>query len=165
MNELLKKMSSYNIFNYLFSGVIFIVFSETFLDINMPIKINEKWLYILNYLLLAYFIGLTISRIGSLLIEPLIKCFLETKNYAEFIRAEKKDSKVSVLSEQNNVYRTLIALFVVLLLMYILKHKSNIKLTIELSSLTFLSIVYLLSYIKQTLYITKRIEVILDEKE
>ena len=66
MEDLLAKISSYNFFNFLFPGVIFAVIAErvtsyTFLHNNLVIDF-----------FVCYFIGLTISRVGSLLLEPLL---------------------------------------------------------------------------------------------
>ena len=59
-----------------------------------------------------YFMGLVISRIGSLMIEPTLKKvgFLKSADYSKFVLASKTDNKLDVLSETNNMYRTLCAL-------------------------------------------------------
>jgi len=157
MSEIISKMSSYNIFNYLFSGIIFIVLSKFFLDIEIYIKLDNG--DIIVNLFWAYFIGLTISRIGSLIIEPIFKGFIETKDYSEFVKAEKINPKISILSEQNNVYRTLTSLFFVILLLFFIKFgfQYNLKLFI----IIFLCVIYSLSYLKQTRYIVKRIDSVL----
>ena len=67
MKELLDKLSSYNLFNYLFPGILFVTIAKetTSLDLLQENIITGVFLY--------YFIGLVISRVGSLLIEPLLK--------------------------------------------------------------------------------------------
>ena len=68
---------------------------------------------------LYYFLGLVVSRFGSLVIGPLLKSFsfIKFADYRAFIDASKKDTQIEVLSEANNSYRTLCALFSLLLLL------------------------------------------------
>ena len=58
MKELLDKLSSYNIFNYLFPGILFCVISKTLIGYNLIMD------DIVLGVFLYYFIGLTISRMG-----------------------------------------------------------------------------------------------------
>lgn len=115
---------------------------------------------------LYYFIGLAISRVGSLLVEPVLKQskFIHFADYKRFISASKKDPKLELLSEVNNTYRTLCALFVSLLL---LKAYEKFAMrfpwfgthdVIVLS--VFLLLMFVVSYRKQTKYITKRIQAV-----
>jgi len=161
MNEILKKMSSYNIFNYLFTGVIFLILAKIYLDLTLFIDMKKSELNIIINLFWAYFIGLTVSRIGSLVIEKIVKLFIKFKDYSEFIEAEKIDSKISTLSEQNNVYRSLAGVFLSLLIVYILiwvSKRYNLESYWKEVTLGLFFIVYLVSYIKQTNYIIRRID-------
>jgi hypothetical protein len=157
MKELLDKISSYNIFNYLLPGIIFVVLADeiTHYSFMQQDIVIGAFLY--------YFIGLVISRFGSLVIEPLLKrlSFLKFADYKDFIAASKKDEKLDVLSEVNNMYRTLISLFILLLL---LKLYENIEIRSYflkewgvLILIVILLITFLFSYRKQTSYITKRV--------
>jgi hypothetical protein len=113
---------------------------------------------------LYYFIGLVVSRFGSLAIEPLLKgiSFIKFTDYKDFIAASKKDEKIDLLSEVNNTYRTLCSLLILLLLLKlyewiqggipVLKEWDAIVLTV------LLLIIFLLSYRKQTSKIVERIE-------
>src|SRR5258708_28924496 len=51
---------------------------------------------------------------GSLIVEPLARKtgFVMFAPYSDFVRACKVDSKIELLSEQNNMFRTLAALFI-----------------------------------------------------
>ena len=103
MSEILNKISSYNIINYIIPGGIFYyIFSE--IEI---LKIDNSNL--LTQVFLIYFIGMTLSRIGSILIEPiLIKAgFLKTEPYKNFLNASSKDVKIEILMESSALYRTL----------------------------------------------------------
>jgi hypothetical protein len=158
MKELLDKLSSYNIFNYLLPGVLFIValdrFSAySFIQENL---IADAFVY--------YFAGLVVSRFGSLVIEPILKniSFVKFANYTQFISASKKDSQIEIISEVNNMYRTLISMMILLLLA--LAYQSLEQKYPNLGSwnpyviIILLLIIFLFSYKKQTAYIRKRIE-------
>ena len=100
MVDLLSKISSYDLFNYLLTGIIFVILADSFTRysfIQQDIAIG---------LFLYYFIGLVISRVGSLAIEPLLKriAFLKFADYKDFISASEKDKKIELLSEVNNTY-------------------------------------------------------------
>lgn len=113
---------------------------------------------------LYYFIGMSISRFGSLVIEPvLIKLkILKYENYKSFVKTSKPDPKTEVLIEVNNTFRTVASIFFLLLITMayelinsyidISKHLENIILII------LLLLLYLASIRKQTKYISKRIE-------
>jgi hypothetical protein len=158
MKDLLSKLSSYNLFNYLLPGIIFAVLASEFTHYSF---IQQD---IIIGLFLYYFIGLSVSRFGSLTIEPLLKrlSFLKFSDYKDFIVASKKDEKLELLSEVNNTYRTLCSLFTLLLLLKLYEvvetklpflAKWNV-----LILLLVLLIIFLLSYRKQTEYITKRVD-------
>ena len=113
MKDLLSKLSSYNLFNYLLPGIIFVVAASKFTHYSF---IQQD---IIIGLFLYYFIGLVISRFGSLTIEPFLRrlSFLKFAEYKDFVLASKKDDKLELLSEVNNTYRTLCSMFALLLLL------------------------------------------------
>lgn len=158
MKDLLDKLSSYNIFNYLFPGVVFVVVASKLTTYNF---LQED---ILVGTFLYYFIGLVISRIGSIFIEPILKFikFLKFADYKKFVKASKADTKIDTLSEVNNMYRTICSLFLMLMTLKAfdwLSFKWSFlqEMKIEIAT-TFLFFLFLSSYRKQTNYITKRIE-------
>jgi len=158
MNDLLNKLSSYNLFNYLLPGVLYVVFISKLTDINLI----QKDLLIGGFL--YYFIGLIISRIGSILLEPLLKSisFVKFSKYKDFVKASQNDSKIEILSETNNMYRTLISLFISIgltVLYYFLATQYPILEEWSIHILILLIfIMFLFSYQKQTKYITNRIK-------
>lgn len=159
MNELLNKLSSYNVFNYLLPGIVFsFLASEMF---HYPVPQRD----IFTGAFLCYFLGLVVSRFGSLVIEPLLKFFSFVKfaEYEDFVAASQKDSKLEVLSEVNNTYRTLASLFALLLLLKLyVGFEDKVAPNLKKWDFTFLGILLLLmflfSYRKQTSFITKRIK-------
>lgn len=157
MKDLLDKISSYNIFNYLLPGIIFVVFSKEVIGYNFIQENNLLGAF------LYYFIGMVVSRFGSIIIEPFLKwvSFLKFKDYKFYVIASKQDSKLELLSEVNNTYRTISSTFILLALLKGYKTISEefcISNMITLIIATILILVlFLFSYRKQTNYITKRI--------
>lgn len=100
MDKILDKLSSYNIFNYLFPGAVFCVVSDRYFTIPL---LQDS---IIDGLFLYYFVGLVISRFGSIAIEPLLKKLriIQYSEYADFVEASKADPKIEILSESNNMY-------------------------------------------------------------
>lgn len=157
MKDLLSKLSSYNLFNYLLPGIIFVILAKELCGYSF---VQQD---IVLGVFLYYFIGLIISRVGSLVIEPLLirTSFLHFAKYNDFVKASKKDEKIELLSEVNNTYRTFCSLFLILgiLKLYGLVENRYTLLrdwTTVILLISFL-IMFLFSYRKQTLYITKRI--------
>lgn len=157
MKEILEKLTTYNLFNYLLPGVLFVVS----LDMLTSYSLIQKDLILGAFV--YYFAGLVISRFGSLVVEPILKkmSFLKFANYADFVSASKQDSKIETLSEANNMYRTFTAMLVLLLLL-----KTYDLVAIKLPILNeygfgtlviLLLVMFLFSYRKQTAYIVKRI--------
>ncbi|WP_444899866.1 hypothetical protein ACJJIX_04155 [Microbulbifer sp. VAAC004] len=156
MEKILEKLSSYNIFNYLFPGVVFCVISDRYFSLPL---LQES---IIEGLFLYYFIGLIISRFGSLVVEPLFKRFgiVDRCDYSDFIKASKADPKIELLSETNNMYRTIFSGLIILCILIasnqftsghpdLTPHLKYVLLAMTVTIFGF-------SYKKQTDYITKR---------
>src|SRR5260370_17535960 len=101
MNELLAKISSYSLFNYLLPGIVFTALASDIL--HYPIAQRD----LLTAAFLYYFAGLVISRFGSLVIEPILKrfAFVHFSDYKDFLAPSEKDGQLPVLPEANNTYR------------------------------------------------------------
>lgn len=99
------------------------------------------------------------SRLGSLLIEPLYKKLRIVKyaSYEDFKNAEKtKDKdKLNLLLEQNNMYRTMVGVFIISIV-----GKPLVPFMTKNALVFFiiLIVIFSLSYRKQTSYIRKRVE-------
>lgn len=157
MNDLLKQLSSYNLFNYLFPGTVFCVALNKLGGFDLIVE--DLFAAFFFY----YFVGLTISRVSSLIVEPLLKKtgFVKIGSYSDFIEAEKKDPKIAILSEVNNVYRTLISLpicagayWIGILVADALAVPSGLRATVLFASF---AVLFLFSYRKQNSYVVKRI--------
>ena len=159
MKDLLDKLTTYNIFNYLLPGVLFVVIAKALTDYDLIQENNLLGAF------LYYFVGMTVSRFGSVIIEPLLRKvkFIEFREYKDFVNASKKDAKIELLSEVNNTYRTLISMLVLLLLLKLYNVSANIfqiENSISLIALTIsITTLYIFSYRKQTKFVVKRIDV------
>lgn len=160
MEKLLDKIGSYNLFNYLLPGIIFSILLEK----TTSYTITQKDVIVQAFF--AYFIGLIISRISSLFVEPILKKlnFVKFSDYKDFILASKDDPKIELLSEANNMYRVFISLFFVLILINIyelvakLIFPSLTNYTLHLV-IIILFVIFVFSYRKQTNYIIQRVEI------
>jgi len=157
MEKLLEKLTSYNLFNYLLPGIVFSILLEKTTEYSIIHK------DILIEAFLAYFIGLIISRISSLVIEPILKKikFVKFSDYKNFILASKNDKKIELLSETNNMYRVFIALFFTLIVINLYEKFLQVMFVDYTNYIVIggLFILFLFSYRKQTNYITQRIEI------
>jgi hypothetical protein len=160
MKDLLEKLTSYNLFNYLLPGIVFVVLA----GLMTRYSFVQQDIFIGFFV--YYFVGLVISRFGSLVIEPFLKwcSFLRFAECRDFVLASKADKKLDVLSEVNNMYRTLSSLFILLCLLkiYELVEASipGLKEWGGVAIVVLLLIMFLVAYRKQTAYITKRIAAI-----
>lgn len=165
MEQFIDKLSSYNLFNHLFPGALFIIFINNF----TPYSFKQE--NVILDIVLYYFIGLVLSRVGSLIVEPLLKKinFLKFTTHAEFLEASMVDSKLDVLSETNNMYRTLCSIIILLIIMISYNLLSLryqfLNNWAECIVLGFLLILFIYSYQKQTNYIFSRIKSLLSNKK
>ena len=156
--EILDKLSSYNLFNNLLPGTLFVYIVSKLTNFNLLMENNLIGAFF------YYFIGIVISRLGTLIVEPVLKKirFIKFTDYKDYIVVSKKDGKIDILSEQNNMFRTIISLFVFVLLS-MLYDKITICFCIPVKAtltglVIGLLILFLFSYRKQTNYIRKRID-------
>jgi hypothetical protein len=170
MGEFAKQLSSYNLLNYLLTGVVFVALAKyftTFSFVQSDIVIGA---------FVYYFIGLLVSRIGSVVLEPLLKRkwfakkhggrlqFLKFAPPEDFVFAASKNPKVEILSEQNNVYRSLLAAVVcVIVLRSVQSLEQAYPMLAQFNSKTLIIAIFVLllrSYQKQTNYVRTRVEIV-----
>lgn len=155
---MLEKISSYNLLNYLLPGTIFVCLAKYFTDYNL---IQEN---IFIGAFLYYFIGMVISRFGSLIVEPILKSIMIVKfaDFNNFVDASNKDSKIEKYLEDNNSYRTIIAMITLLLLIKAYNYFQDLYLfnsgVTQFLIIIIILVIFILSYRKQTNYIRMRIE-------
>lgn len=158
MELIFKKISSYNLFNYLFTGFVFVFMCKFFLNRTFYIESDSRLIELGN-LFWVYFVGLTVSRFGSIVVEPCFRRCVGFAPYDEFIEAEKKDGKLSALSEQNNVYRTVVGVLLLFAGYYLIVEYSPPECSGFISGALVLSllVLYAFSYVKQINFIKKRV--------
>lgn len=171
--SMLEKISSYNIFNNFFPGIIFCYMVKIFTDYELDK--GNLW----ENLFIYYFWGLIIGRIGSLLIESLllkIKIknkkrkskgnYIERAPYKEYIKASEKNSFIKILNETNNMYRAMISVFACVLVIkiceilsiHLIKMFGQIEMPLDIILLITGSSLFTMSYKKQTDYIRKKVQ-------
>lgn len=159
MKEIIDKISSYNLFNYLFPGIIFVILLREVTEYDLVQNNNFLGAF------LYYFIGLVISRFGSLVIGEILQSkklkFIKFADYKDFVFASDKDQKIELFSEINNMYRTLISLFCLLLLSKLYQAISNwLNISQNVSYILLiivLIVLFVFSYRKQTGFVVKRV--------
>lgn len=111
-----------------------------------------------------YFVGMVNNRFGSLVVEWICKKsrFITFTPYESFVMAEKKDSKITTLSMENNIVRSYISVFVLSLIALFYKTLSSEFIFFsryqDVILLVCLLVLFGFSYRKQTDYIRKRVE-------
>lgn len=175
LKPIIEKISSYNIFNNLFPGILFCCLLKRMLGI---VIMSDDWI---ENFVICYFVGVIISRIGSIVIEPIMKKIkirkkplLSLASYSDYEMASKIEPLVVTLSETNSTYRTLLSCFICIFVFKIwslineLCAEANITFLqdgIEWIILLLLIVLFSFSYVKQTSYVSRRIEIIVKRTE
>jgi hypothetical protein len=157
MNDLLNKLSSYNLFNNLLPGAVFCGAGSHFGLFEMP---NED---IVTSVFIYYFVGLLIGRFGSLILEPILTLtkVIQYAKYEHYLAASKVDPKLEVMVETANTYRTMAALSVCLAAAFLVREALSRNLlskpTIYASLLVSVTTLLIVSTRKQSSFIKKRV--------
>jgi uncharacterized membrane protein len=107
---------------------------------------------------------MVLSRVGSIVIEPITKRvkLISYADYNDYIVASKKDKKIDILLETNNLYRTIAAsgLLIIFVKLYTIaeRHLQALSYATPFIIAGLLLVIFLLSFRKQTNYIRKRVE-------
>lgn len=168
------KISSYNIFNNFFPGIIFCYIIEKTTVFSIA---NGEFL---ENLFIYYLVGMILSRIGSIFIEKFLKKlqiknrktkdkepFLKFAPYEKYIEASETQPTLQSLSESNNTYRTMSAVFITVIIVKLYEWLvyDLIQQWFEISEeIIFFAVclgivmLFIFSYKKQTYYISSRVE-------
>lgn len=162
MDKFFEKLDNYNLFTNIIPGYLLIVFNVYYFDIS-----NVNYL---ELILLAYFVGQTLSRVGSIMIGPLLLKITneDGETYKKYISACDIDSKIETLMQERNMYRTFCSLAIVCILEILL---DKILSVISISNdfvfvllLIFVVVIYGISFCKHNKYITARVRNCTDSK-
>lgn len=155
---LLGRISNYNILNNLIPGAILCVVFKYLVGYDF---MNVSTL---ELIVIFYFAGMINSRIGSLILEPILKIikWVTFRDHHNFVEAEQKDKKINSLVEVNNIYRSMISVaFTALLvkLYYVgVEQQWEFGNVSEWILLLAMLVLFAFAYKKQTKYIVSRID-------
>lgn len=157
MNEFLKslseKLSAYQLFNFIYPGAVFLgILSYKGVPLGM---LKEIWWF----LLASYFLGMTISRFGSIVIESICLKFgwiekYDIKRYADNIA---KNSFTAILLELTNIYRTICSMGILLFLCTIFKYQQDDKCGMLFIEGLFV-LLFGVSFVKQHHYLEEKLK-------
>ena len=161
MSEALNKISAYEFFNVLFPGVLLWFYVANLFDIKITFTDNiiSQSLFILCA---TYLVGLIVSRIGSLVLEPIAKKMKIIKWHKDYYLAEMKDEKIKILLRDMNMYRSVMSLSLIVLVLTLYKHFlcgsiECSELLTRVISIVFIFALFTMSYRKQSILIIKRV--------
>lgn len=163
MIELIKilvtKLSQYNFVTNILPGSVFCLILKFI--VGYDLFVTDEW-YQMG--IIFYFVGMVNNRFGSLVIEEILKKtkIVKFAKYEDFVKAEMKDSKLTTLSTENNVFRSYISVCALSFITSLFKLTSdNVAWVNEWKEqilLATLLVLFTLSYRKQTIYVRKRVE-------
>lgn len=158
MDKVIDKLSAYNIFTNLFPGVIYCFLADKFFGI--PLIQDDLVVAAFLY----YFCGMVISRVSSVVLEPILKKadFIKFADYKKYVAALAKDEQIGVLLETSNAYRSVVALSVCVLAtggwVAAVAVVPIIGTYAHYFLIACLLVLFLFAYRKQTQYIVARVE-------
>ena len=166
MNSFLEKLGSYHIFTNLIPGTFFSL--SFYYLFGTPISTGTIGEDVVIY----YFIGFLISRIGSLIVTPVLKmkwgkkkrAFIVYADYIDYIEAAKLDTKIDTLSETNDGFRNLLTCSISLPFIEIIRiifiEQAYLCVNWRWAIIPFLIVIFLFAYREQTGHIRKRVKII-----
>lgn len=160
LDDLLGKISAYDLFNVLIPGAL-----VTYFVSQMPLGICIDCSNWLALFVASYVLGLIASRIGSLCIEPLVRNLKPTRKrgYSAYAYAQKRDPKVEQLLMISNMYRSMAGAGVLLvIILFASLLPGTFRSAVALCAFVAL---FVISWIKQERYVEKRINFNLEERD
>lgn len=162
MGSFAEKLSPYDFINNLFPGVLVSAFVAWSLDLSF---IAEGVVSIVVYFCIVYFVGIIMSRLGSLVLEPIFRKVRIAKWHKNYYVGERDDPKIPTLLRDLNMYRSLVAssLFCCLISLaavFITKTISCYTCLETMATLFIIAVVFVCSYSKQSRSIYRRVDAI-----
>ena len=172
IEKIIEKITTYEILNSIIPGAIYVVL------VDRLTRFSFQGENIFKIIVICYFVGLVIGRIGSLLVEPILchktkkgKSIAHFVPYNDYVEAEKIDDSghIKELSTINNMYRNLITTMLALFITYIISKIWDCVIVNYLTwiipvAIVLLIILFIFSYRKQTGYINKRVNKVLNDE-
>lgn len=157
MEKIIEKLDSYNLFTNIIPGYLMLLFN---------IYYFKLWSFsVVEQVIVAYFIGQTLNRLGSILVGKILLKFTKEEglSYEKYISACDTDKKINLLLQERNAYRTFCTLFIVCIVELVFsKIFDNISLSndvIIFISLIICLTIYSISYCKYNKYIANRVRI------
>lgn len=155
MDEILKKISAYDLLNTMIPGAALVFFLKVYGYFDF--EAGDA----LFLVILAYILGVIASRVGSLILESIaLKFDWFERDYAGYIQVEQDDDRLLTLTTIANMYRTLagsVVVLAVLALGSLVPDAFRTWLYIIYSAASFL--LFLLGWIKQEHYVQRRLAI------
>ena len=159
VEDLLKNISQYQLFNFLLTGTFLALAISSTTSIDL---LSDNLLFsLVGY----YFLGLVVSRFGSLIIGNIYKKLkiVKYRTYDRYLAAAMHDPKIEILVQDSNLYRTFIAAsFLYLIVLIVDKfYIQYIRIyTFETYAIFALIgiLIFSFAYRRQVSFITKRID-------
>lgn len=155
MEKIIEKVDSYNIFTNLIPGFLLLIFNEYYF--------NLKGFSIVEQIIISYFIGQTLNRLGSIFIGRVLLKITKEKgeNYNKYIKASRSDEMINKLLQERNTYRTICTLLIVCIVeIPISKIITSVKISHDIIIVFILIIlitIYSISFCKYNKFIADRV--------
>lgn len=152
-----EKLSSYNLITNLVPGAVLAVALRS---AGIPLVTPDE---VGAFLVLAYALGAISSRLGSLLLDPVLEYIkvLPEKDYPAFVKANRADAKLDTLVETANGYRTFATaglLFFAILGLYTAGKRLHVGTDLfVILSAAVVTALFIFSYRKQFRYVASRV--------
>lgn len=167
VKSLLEQISAYEILNNIIPGTMYIGLVERL----TPFHVFTRQLWV--DIIICYFAGVVIGRIGSLFIGELAKKHNPNrKDYKLYIRAEQRNERIRPMSAIRNMYRSFISAMMCFMITFLFGFvwpyiSENIWVKSALVVIGSLALVLLFqkSYGKQHRYVEERIQEAMSEKK
>ena len=155
MDEMIKKLSAYDLINILIPGwaLAFTLKPCGYADIT-----DDN---LVSMIVISFILGVIASRVGSLVIEPIaIKFKLVRHDYEHYARAQAADDKLGTLTSVSNMYRMLAGAVVVLAVLALCasvldEHRNCIYVCLGMASFLLFSA----GWVKRERYVAHRVQI------
>jgi len=154
MDELFKKITSYNILNYLLPGVLFAFFVTELTPYSL---VQEDWI---QGVFFYYFLGMVVSHIGSVLLAPIMRVtrLAPQEPYEDYLTAVKKDEVIPILAQERGTIRSFLTAALLIIAIKAYSEEPFLSGTSEIYAVfAILGLIFLLAYRRQTSFISKRV--------
>lgn len=162
LEKVIERISAYEFLTSIIPGAVYSVLVERL----TPFRILSSQIF--ANLVIFYFIGTIINRIGSFVVGFAFRHWAKDKiaPYDEYVAAEAKQGRVRGLMTIRNMYRSFTALSLTLLLTIILGwvwpsiNSAWIKTGVIITGCIGLFILFGASYVRQTKFVTNRVKAV-----